>query len=547
VRLVALHEHVTGNVRTALWILLGAVGFVLLIACANVANLMLARAVARRKEIAIRVALGAGRGRLLRQLFTESVTLSLLGGLAGLLVANWSLDALLSISPATLPRRGEIAIDPWALAFTLAAALVTGLVFGLAPALVSARGELPTSLKEGGRLGDGGERRRLRGLLVVSEVALALVLLAGSGLLVRSFLRVLDVNPGFAVDTTLTVSTLVPTSKYGRPEHRAALYTDIEQRLRAIRGVREVGTVSRLPLLGSNLSTWLGIEGRTFPAGERPEVEYRIASGSYFRAMGIPLRRGRFYDERDDRDPTSIVLINDTMARRYWPDENPIGKRIQLAGVSKWITIIGVVGDVRHVGLDVAPRPEIYRPYLNNPLVSPILVIRSEGDPREVIAAVRAQIHNVDADLPLYNIYPMRVLVERAAAGRRFPALLVTGFSALALLLAAIGIYGVMAQSAAQRTREIGLRMALGARAGDVMRLVLGEGMILAAAGIVIGLAAAGALTRLLSTLLFGVGPADPLVFAGAPVVVAVVAFAACYLPARRAARVDPMVALRYE
>jgi putative ABC transport system permease protein len=553
-RLVALHEQVTGKVRPALLLLFGAVGLVLLIACANVANLMLVRSAARRKEIAVRAALGAGRLRLIRQLLTESIALSVLGGAGGVLLAAWGVDLLLAMSPIQLPRYHKIGIDAAVLGFTLAATVVTGIVFGLAPAWQAAQLDLHAALKEGGRgaMADAGQRR-LSNLLVIAETAMALVLLISAGLLLRSFVRLLEVDPGFATENVLTMQVGLPNATYSQPGQRIAFYQQLEERLKALPEVQAVGLVTRLPLLAAlnNVTSFLTIEGRPVPAGQRPEIDFRRASTGYFQAMGIPLLSGRLVREEDVTKNTGAVLINEAMAKRFWPGEDPIGKRISTATGTgqntRWQTIVGVVGNVRHLGLDIEPRPEIYYHTNTLPPFGPVLVIRTTSDPKNLIAAARTKVRELDRDLPISNINTMEQLVAQSVAQRRFGMLLLGIFAALALALAGIGIYGVMSYTVAERTPEIGIRMALGASRRDVLRMVIGQGMALSVAGIALGLAAAVALTRLMASWLFGVSATDPLTFATIALLLAAVALAACYLPARRATRVDPMVALRDE
>ena len=562
VHLIPLHEQIVGKVRPALLVLLGAVGFVLLIACANVANLTLARAVMRRKEIAIRAALGAGRVQLIRQLLTESVLLALLGGFVGLLLATWGVDLLLALGPENIPRREEIGLDAGVLVFTLAVSLLTGLIFGLVPAWQASKADLNVTLKEGGQLqGTSAKHQRLRNALVIAEIALALVLLTGSGLLIKSFARLLDVNPGFDTSNVLALQVTLPSSKYSQEQKRAAFYQQLEERLKALPGVQAVGAVSRLPLFAgditsgrSNITSRLVIEGRPAAAGDLPEVDYRVASPSYFQAMNIPLVRGRLFnwqDEPQDRAGLPLVaIINEAMARRFWPGEDPIGKRIKWSGdldQNPWWTIVGVVGNVRHFSLDMEPRPEVYRPYLVNPLTGPIIVVRAASNPENLIALVRNEVRALDGDVPISNISTMPQLVSRSVAPRRFSMLLLTIFSAVALLLAAVGIYGVMAYSVTQRTHEIGIRLALGAQTADVLKLVVGQGMALALMGVGIGVVGAFALTHLMSSLLYGVSTTDPLTFVVVSVLLTSVALLASYIPARKATKVDPMVALRYE
>lgn len=534
----------TGQARTALLVLLGVVGLVLLMACANLANLLLARAAGRARELAIRVALGASGARLMRQLLTESLVVAALGGLAGAGLAHLLVRGLVGLAPATLPRKSEIAVDSQALLFLAAASLATGLLAGLAPAFQAWRGGLHDTLKDGARSTPAGARR-LRGALVVAEVAISLILVAAAGLLLRSFSRMLATDPGFRPGGLLTLATLLPPSSE-TPAQRTALYRAIEERVGALPGVESIAAVSRLPLMGANLGSMLTIEGRTFPKGEQPEVEYRRSTPGYFATMGIPLLRGRVYEERDNDPRSQVVVINDALARKYFPGENPVGRRVALGPVTnappQWITVIGVVGSVRHSGLDLDAPPEVYQPYAYSPLSAPILVVRA---PEERLPEIRAAVRSVNPELPLYNVFSMRQLLDRAATLRRFPMLLITGFAALALLLAAAGLYGVIAQAVEQRTREIGVRMALGAARSDVVRLVLGDGLRLAGLGVALGLGGSLALTRLMTSLLYGVGARDPVALGFAPVTLLLVAAAASLIPAARASRIDPAVVLR--
>jgi putative ABC transport system permease protein len=553
-RVVPLHAQVTGKVRPALWLLFGAVGLVLLIACANIINLMLVRSAGRRREIAVRTALGAGRMRLLRQLLTESITLSVLGGAAGILLGSWGVNALLALNPIPIPRYNKISVDLTVLAFTLVASVVTGLVFGLAPAWQTLRVDLNSALKEGGR-GAVVEtsQRRLSSALVVAEMAMAMVLLIGAGLLLRSFAHLLDVKPGFTTENLLTMQIGLPNAAYQQPEKRAAFMQQLETSLRGAPEVTAVGFVTRLPLMSTlnNVTTYLAIEGREVAPGDRPEIDFRRASTSYFQAMGIPLLSGRLVTEQDVTNNQRLVLINEAMATRFWPGEDPVGKRISTAVSSgqqtQWQTIVGVVGNVRHLGLDIEPRPEIYYHTNTQPPFGPVVVIRTTSDPKRLISIARAKIRELDRNVPVSNVNTMEELVAQSVAQRRFGMFLLGIFALLALTLAAIGIYGVVSYSVTQRTQEIGVRMALGASTTDVLKMVLRNGMSLALIGVGLGLAGAFGLTRLMSKLLFEVKPTDVTTFTLVSVGLMVVALLACYLPARRAMKVDPLEALRYE
>ena len=553
-RTVALHQQVTGKIRPALLLLLGAVGLVLLIACANIINLMLVRSASRQKEIAVRAALGAGRRRLLRQLLTESITLSLIGGGAGIVLGAWGVQALLALNPIRLPQYNQIGIDLTVLVFTLAASTITGVLFGLAPAWQTLKIDLNSALKEGGRTAMADSRqRRLSSLLVIAETAMAMVLLIGAGLLLKSFAHLLDVRPGFVTENVLTMQVGLPNQAYQQPQKRIAFMQQLEANLATAPEVQSVGFVTRLPLLSAmnNITSFLAIEGREVPVASRPEIDFRRASTGYFQTMGIPLLAGRLVTEQDVTNNTGSVLINEAMAKRFWPGEDPIGKRISTATSSgqqtQWQTIVGVVGSVRHLGLDVEPRPEIYYHTNTSPPFGPVVVLRTTGNPQRLISIVRAKVRELDRDVPISNVNTMEQLVAQSVAQRRFGMFLVGIFAALALVLAVIGIYGVVSYSVAQRTNEIGVRMALGASATDVLKMVLKNGMTLALIGVGLGLAGAFAATRLMASLLFEVKPTDVATFAIVSVGLIFVALLACYLPARRAMKVDPLVALRYE
>ncbi len=552
VNIVSYHEQVVGNVKPALLVLLGAVAFVLLISCVNVANLLLARAAGREREIAIRTAIGATRARLIRQLLTESALLAALGGAAGILLAVWGLDALIALSPQDIPRLDQIRIDGRVLGFSLAVSILTGLIFGLVPALQGSKSDLNESLKDGGRGATTGIRgRRLRNILVVAEIAIALVLLIGAGLMIRSFLTLQKVNLGFNPDNILTLRVRLSGSKYREGAAAVDFYKQLLQRVSAMPGVQSAGAVSDVFLSKTPNSGNFSIEGRPdFPPAERVEVPIDVASPNYFKAMEIPLLEGRFFDDRDSPDGPPVVIINETMARLFWPGEDALGKRIkygQQSSEDSWKEIIGIVKDTRRTGFDAEVRPETYLPHAQAPARGLMLIVRGVSDPLNLATTIRAAVLELDKDQPVYEIKTMDMLLGDMVAQRRLNTLLFGIFAVVAMLLASVGIYGIMSQSVTQRTHEIGVRMALGAQKSDVLGLVLRQAMTLAVSGIVLGLGAAFALTRVMSSLLYGVSATDPLTFAAISLALAGVAMLASYIPARRAAKVDPMVALRYE
>jgi len=550
-----LREFVVRDVRLSLLVLLAAVGLVLLIACVNVANLLLSRAAARQREIAVRTSLGASQGRIIRQLLTESSVLGLVGGACGVLLAYLGVKALLALVPERYPLLKNATIDAPVLLFTLAVSLLTGIVFGLAPAIVSSRtGDLPNALKEGARgSGEGSARNRLLSLLVVAEVALALVLLIGAGLLIRSFLRLNDVKPGFNARNVLTAGVNLPGSKYGRATQRVTFFKELVQRVESLPGVQAGGLVSALPLTQYNTGTGLIIEGRPFPRpGEVPIIWFRIANANYFRAMDIPLLKGRLFTGHDDTSAPPVSIINETMARRFWPREDPLGKRwtpgLPRAGQPiTWITIVGVVGDLRHKNLDQEPDAEVFWPYQQHAPGSLSLTIRTATDPIHFTPLLRSATAAIDKEQPVSQIRSMEQILSDSLAPRRFSVVLLAIFAGVALVLAAVGIYGVVSFSVTRRTQEIGVRMALGARRGDVLRMVVGRALAMAVIGVATGLAAAVALTRVIGSLLYSVSATDPFVFTGVSVLLTATAGLAGYFPARRASRVDPIVALRHE
>jgi putative ABC transport system permease protein len=554
VKLERLSDVVIGDIKPALLVLFGAVGFVLLIACANVANLMLARAGARQREIAVRTALGASRSRIIRQLLTESVLLAILGGGAGLLMAVWAVDSIIAISPDTIPRVREVAIDPRVAFFTLLISVLTGVVFGLAPALQVSKPDLTDALKESGRTTAGVHRNRLRSLLVISEIAMSLVLLVGAGLMIRSFARLNTVEPGFNPEKLLTLGVTLLPIKYPEDEQVGAFYSQLLERLASAPGVESVGAISELPLAGNNTNDSFTIEGRPPVAKEdEPSTEYRVVTPRYFKSMAIPLLAGRDLAETDTRRSPNVVVINEAFARRHFAGEDPIGHRIRLQGQFRDpLIIVGVVGDVRHFGLNEQPIAEAYVPLLQDPLSetyhrSMTIIARTESEPLGIAASLRAQLSSLDASLPVYSVKPMTEYLRDSLSRRRFNTILLSVFAGVALLLAAVGIYGVISYGVAQRTHEIGIRLALGAQTRDILGLVVGQAMLLTLAGITVGAAAAYALTRLMESLLFEVSATDPLTFAVISMLLAGVALAACFVPARRATKIDPMIALRYE
>lgn len=538
---------------TALWIMMGAVGFVLLIACANVANLMLARASGRQKEIALRSALGASRWRIIRQLLTESVIVALVGGAIGVLIAFWGIDVLRASNPAEASRFApgwhNLGINLPVLWFTLGLSFISGIVFGLAPAWQVSKPDLNNALKEGGRQTSSGSHR-LRGSLVVFEMALSLVLLVGAGLLVRSFLSLLKTDPGFNPESVLTMNLILPGAKYREEPQRAAFYSDLVNRVKGLPGVQSTAVVNYLPLGGANSSDAFLIEGVPEPPpGQETGGRYRVCTPDYFQTMGITVMKGRAFTEQDKAGAPPVVIVNETFARRHWPNEEALGKRIRFYGPierAPWMQIVGVINDVKHE-LNIAVTPEFYLPHAQDAWNAMILVARTAGDPSAMAGVIRQQVWAIDKDQPVFDVRTMKEVLSISVAMYSFSSVMLGIFAGVALLLAALGIYGVMAFAVTQRTHEIGVRMALGARTRDVLKLVVVNGMKLAFIGVGTGLVGAWALSRFMEKLLFGVGATDVLTFTLVSVCLLFAALLACYLPARRATKVDPLVALRYE
>jgi putative ABC transport system permease protein len=552
VDVIPLSQQITGDVRLALIVLFGAVGCVLLIACANVANLLLAKASGRQKEVAIRTALGATRLRIIRQLLTEGMMLGLAGGLLGSLLAILVMRQLVIFSPANVSIPDNVGIDWKVLAFTLLLSLFTSFIFGLAPALQASKLDLNETLKEGGRGNSGGSKQnRLRSWLVVTEVALALVLLIAAGLMTKSFLRLQSVSPGFNPENLITLEMQLPESKYADKDRQAIFQKQLVQRIAQIPGVQAVGTVDNLPFSGNEANFGFTIEGQPpLNAAERPRAFLRNVSPNYFESMEIPLRKGRTFADSDNANAPGAAIINETAARRFWPNEEPLGKRFKRGRADSqnpWLTVVGLVAPVSHTSLQVASQPEVYQPFQQNPGLNLTLIARTKSDPAAYAGAVRREVSALDNDLPVAHIKFMDEIIGKSVAQPRVYALLLGIFAGLALILASIGIYGVMSYTVTQRTHEIGIRMALGARPLDVVKLIVKQGMILGIAGIIIGLIVSFALTRLLASQLFGVTANDPITFIAIPLLLMFVALVACYIPAKRATKVDPMVAVRYE
>jgi putative ABC transport system permease protein len=551
---VPMLENMVENVRPSLWMLIGAVGLVLLIACANVANLLLARGTTRHRELSVRAALGAGRGRLVRQLLTESLLLSIVGGGLGLLCALWGVDVLVALGPSDLPRAGEIRVDAGVLAFSLGVTFATGIVFGLLPATLGSRVDLHDALRSGTRTSAGRRPRQLRRALVIAEIALAMVLLAGGGLLVRSFARVVQVDPGFDSVNVLTMLVRQPAplgqATDADQDRYARFYQQATERLRALPGIEAAGAIDILPMNGDDSDNSFQIVGHERPPGVAPpDEQMRFVTPGYFEALHVPLLRGRTIDSSDQKAAPLAVVINKTFARTYWPGEDPIGRRIRLDWNDETIgTVVGIVGDVHDFGLDHAVKPVMYWAHAQLPLTQRMYVLlRSQLPEATLTQMARAGIAHIDPDQPVSDVEPMTAVVAKSVEGRRFAVILLEVFAALALGLAALGIYGVMAHSVAQRTHEIGVRMALGAQRGNVLGLVAQESARMLIVGLVLGIGGALAVTRFLRSQLYETSPVDPLVICLGVVVLCLASALASYLPARRAARVDPMIALREE
>ena len=550
VRVTSLHKTLTGDYREALLILLGVVGCVLLVACVNVANLMLARATARQKEFALRAALGASRWRIMRQLLVESLVLSVIGGALGFVLSIWALRLLLTAIPIQLPFWMNFSVDLRVLGFTAAITLLTGLMFGAVPALQTSRVDLNDTLKEGGR-GSSGVRSRARSLLVVTEIALSLVVLVGAGLMIQSFLRLKRVNIGLDAQNVLSAGVSLPRAKYTEGDQRATFFKQLLERLRNLPGVEAASATATLPLGGDDWGRSLTVDGfPVLPLGQAPSIQHTVVSPDYFRTMGIPLLSGRDFNDADAKGSPDVTIIDERLAREYWPNESPIGKRVRFGPPEDnepWHTIVGVVATVRHQRIQEDTRKSVYLPHQKIPVRGLALVVRTTSSPPEFVGAIRREVAQLDPDLPVSEVLTMDEVVAESIWQPRLYATLFGAFAGGALLLALIGIYGVMAYLVQTRTHEIGVRMALGATTRDVFKLIVGRGMKLTAVGVLIGVGGAIALTRLMRSLLFNTSATDPVTFIFISLLLSLAAFLACYIPARRAAKVDPLVALRYE
>jgi putative ABC transport system permease protein len=544
-----MQKQSVDSIRFMLIVLLGAVGFVLLIACANVANLLLARAATRKEEISIRMAIGASRVRLVRQLLTESVLLALIGGVLGMLLAVWSLNLLTSLVRNKIPSIAEIGLDGRIVIFTLVVSFLTAIIFGIAPALQASKADFNETLKEGGRGSGATIGRRTRSLLVVSEIALAVVLLIGASLLIKSFQRLADVNPGFDPSKLVAFQVSLPAAKYKDDPPIISFYQQLNERLKSLPGVASVSGTTAIPLEGTSNYTSYIVEGKPpLPPGEFLLAEHIGIFPDYFKTMRVPILRGREFTPQDDVKGAPVVIVNEALAQLHWPNEDAVGKRIVIDYDDKTAReIVGVVSNVKHFGLDVESKPEMYVPQYNYPFYATYMVVRADSDQQPLSAAIQNEIRSLDKDLPIYNVRTMEQFVAESVAQRRFNMVLMTCFAVIAVILAAVGLYGLISYSVNQRSHEIGIRMALGARKGDILRLILGYALKLALVGIVIGVVGAFALTRVMSSLLYGVSATDPVTFVGMSLLLLVVAVLASLIPARRAMNVHPMVALRYE
>ena len=557
-----LQQEIVGDLRRALWVLLAAVGFVLMIACANVANLMLARSEMRAAEIAIRTALGASRSRIVRQLLAESLLLAIIGGGIGLLLASLTLRLLPALGAEQLPRLQEIALDHWTLGFTLVIALLTGVIFGLAPAFHTLKFDLHTGLKEGGRpSGSTKGRSRLRNVLVISEVALSVVLLTGAGLLIRSFWRLQQVDTGFMTEQLLTMRLFPPASTYPNEVRVAAFYEDLLERVRSLPSVKDAAAASGVPIATRNTATFLQIEGQPFERDAGKGAEFRVVTPGYFRALGVRLVQGRFLEDSDQEQTMPVAVVNQALARAYWPNKDPLGRRLRLLDApperarTVFLNVVGVVADVKNSSLTEVAGQEVFVPLRQRAAAvagmgfaqQMTLAVRSSGEPQQLVKSIRQQVWALDPNIPITGVQTMEQILETVTVQRRFNTILLGIFAAIALVLAAVGIYGVLSYSVTQRRHEIGIRMAMGAQRRDVLRLVIGQGMKLTLVGVLIGLSGALALTRLMEKLLFGISASDPATFLAAVFLLPIVALMACYLPAWGATKVDPMVALRHD